>query len=548
MNNLYQYSFLFRRWASSDSVKAETLVTLRLFMFNSWLTRQYINCDSTSRHKGSSVLSEILIFWMPLFVLLMLYWRYAAFQSLAISVGHLMLFFICLSISLIYRVKMLTGANVPLKAIVVYVTTARIGKGYLALFAISSLSYLYIFAVFLGLLTSTNLLFPAVIPSLHITNVTASSQTHKSIGAVNSVKLSEGSGETHMKQQLEYQEFEACEKGNYEKLDLSARSFLFIELKNTELCNVNFEGSDFSFASISNSQIDGLLNDTDFFKSRIESTFFSSASEFMNATFNNVAISNSFFNNANFNSANFNDSQILSTQFFESNFFKTQVTDTTFTYSQLTGADFRFSTIQKSHFIRSQLHSADLSRNNWQWGTITVDENSLQDCLIDKNTVMKKGLFLFLSRCQRVGNEVLIKNGNESFIETIIAANDRQQREDLDLSDLNISQVPPALLDLGYLKSLNLMGNNLRTIEANLILKHLNNLGELDLSSNEISQPEIFTSKHKALKKLKLSNNNLMSFRIPFDSNIYRLDLASNKLISFSDFNGLSKLDTLNFK
>ena len=98
----------------------------------------------------------------------------------------------------------------------------------------------------------------------------------------------------------------------------------------------------------------------------------------------------------------------------------------------------------------------------------------------------------------------------------------------LDLSYLQLTSLPDAILGMLHLKVLDLPFNNLTFFSLN----HMKNLVSLNLSFNKLT---FFSLSHvKNISSLNLANNQLTFFSLNHAKNLASLDLTHNKLTSFS--------------
>jgi hypothetical protein len=117
----------------------------------------------------------------------------------------------------------------------------------------------------------------------------------------------------------------------------------------------------------------------------------------------------------------------------------------------------------------------------------------------------------------------------------------------LDLSNLNLNEIPSDVFELKNLRKLNLSNNNIKVIPSDI--SKLKMLEVLDISNNKITNFYAKICDLKKLKTLNLNNNKIVSIpkQISKIENLRSFSIANNKLKSLPDeFSNLSNLTRLN--
>lgn len=117
----------------------------------------------------------------------------------------------------------------------------------------------------------------------------------------------------------------------------------------------------------------------------------------------------------------------------------------------------------------------------------------------------------------------------------------------LDLSNLNLNEIPAEVFELKNLRKLKLSNNNIKVIPSDI--SKLKMLEVLDISNNKITNFYAKICDLKKLKTLNLNNNKIVSIpkQISKIEKLRSLNIANNNLKSLPDeFSNLSNLTRLN--
>ena len=424
---------------------------------------------------------------LVLTTLILVTWRFASLQDIQLTSFHSLILLIDFALLLFYRLKS---------------DDRRIYIGLITLLSLILTIRAFGLYQVLNHPTKVNLLLDDwVIPSLKVNNLNKYSHLGNGVNPCDS-------SITHP------------------KVSVTQRNFHLLKLKNSTLCNIDFSHSKMLKATISHANLLASFHVADLSDATIEHSVFLPNSSFIGANLKKATINQSIANEVEFSLAKMLHTRIAHSQFLNSQFLQTSlisshVNDTDFSQVNFVKADLSNTKFNKTLLVNNDLRSA-IGLNDYYFMPQeslhpNAEPNIVKHCLLGNSRfrfLSDKEEMLRESGCLIASTEIdkaheLNWTSTQRLAEKLIEAHLIAPRKTLDLTRLNLTQLPKSAYQLTQVSELILNNNPISEQGLEQIILNFPNLSSLSLMSTDIEKIPESIEKLTRLQFLDLSYNNL---------------------------------------
>lgn len=419
--------------------------------------------------------------------LVLVTWRFASLQDIQLSSFHSLILLMDFALLLFYRFKS---------------DNRRLYIGLITLLSLILTSRAFGLYQVLNHPTKVDLLLDDwVIPSLKVNNLNKYSHLGNSVNP--------------------------CDNNiTHPKISVEKRNFHLLKLENSTLCNIDFNHSKMLKATISHTNLLASFNVADLSYATIEHSIFLPNSSFIGANFKKTTINQSIVNEVEFSLAKMLHTRIAHSQFLNSQFLQTSlisshVNDTDFSQVNFVKADLSNTKFNKTLLVNNDFRSA-IGLNDYYFMPQeslhpNTEPNIVKNCLLGNSRfrfLSDKEEMLRESGCLIASNEIEKTQGlnwtsTQRLAEKLIKAHRIAPRKTLDLTRLNLTQLPESAVKLTQMSKLILNNNPISEQGLEQIIANFPKLSSLSLKSTGIENIPESIAALKQLQYLDLSFNKL---------------------------------------
>ena len=562
--NLLEHARTLREWLDHpENERSMNFNLLHAFMLNT--RAKYDGYEALGKNKPQVrtvnyyLLNIIIIGTMsvfPLYLLVLIMWKFASYQNYAITIWHSVLVGVCFLLHIVYWLriqypKFLVYNHDSFSQLSGNLKYCRIESNYL------KLAIILVLIRFIALVATEypslrlvlkNPVVNWVVPHLNVSgekflNIIQQPVHGPNVARNISIKSSAVDALPAMtSEDIQASVFSSTAIRGWEKIcqnrnefvqtKLQKRAFRLANFSDVVMCNVDMKNADLRGSTMDNAIIGGNLENARLNNTSMRRTKFQPGSmltaailddaDLSFAVFKEVDLTLSFARRANFFATQLVDStmvqMILSgarftrTNLFRGNMRSAKLYDTTFKHTYLNAVDLRFVSglSDNKQLIESPIKNCLVDQKviipleeNFEFANCEITVNMVPDTHEDKVAFRRIYEFGFNeTEFMKMGYK---SESTEGFVNNIIDITRLTQSTYIDLSDNDLLEIPTGLLTLSHIEELNLANNQLTSDQIDLLVEYLPQLKKLSLRGLRLEElPESLTQLNQ-LTSLDLS-------------------------------------------
>jgi Leucine-rich repeat (LRR) protein len=614
--NLLEHTRTLKEWLNHPkNNRTANFNLLHAFMLNT--RAKYDAYEASGENKAQArslnyrLLNIIIVGIMsvlPLYLLVLIMWKFANYQSYAITIWHSLLIVGCVLLHIVYWLRiqypaLLANEQDSFVNLYANLKNCRIENVYLKL----AIALVFVRIVALTATQASGELRPLManpivnwlVPHLDVSGEEFPQLKKQAIRGSNlqdqvankvTVAEPEQHGNTEMTTEEADEKLRAsiakstapkswekiCQNNSdFKQTKLDGRALRLANLTDVVMCHVDMVNADLRGASLDNAIIDGTLGNARLNHTSMRDTKFQRGSKLTGANLEKADLNFAVFKGVDFTLATAHGATFFATQLTDAIMVQMDLSHSVFIRSDLFRANMRGATLKEVTFKSTNLNATDIRFvSGFTDSKKQLIESPIKNCRVDAKVVKPLIDKFVLANCKITHNIAIavetynvskrikgfafnendfnkikpLAESTEDLVNNIIDITRLTKSIKIDLSGHNLPEIPSRLLNLSNLEELNFAENQLTKYQIRLLVEHLPTLKSLDLSGNQLTAvPESF-GRLSQLTKLELSGNQLEALPESFGrlSQLTKLDLYGNKLEALPEsFGQLSQLTEL---
>ncbi len=604
--NLLEHSRTLKEWLDHpDNNRTANFNLLHAFVLNT--RAKYDNYETVDNNKlqkrsiNYHLLNIIIIGLMsvfPLYLLVLILWKFASYQSYAITLWHTLWIGICLFLHIVYWLRiqyprLLNSEYDSFRKLLINLKDCRIESFYLAVavalvtIRILGLSSTHFSSVIQPLMSSSPVKW--AVPHIDVSGNEFRSLSQQAMNR-SSLRREEANQKELEASELNSKpskpltlkaaavqawEQQCQDKSAYMSTELVGRSLRLANLSRVILCNVNLTDADLRGANLNNAIIAGTLANADLSGLSMQNTKIQRGTQMTAVTLNDADLTFAVLNEVNLILAKAKNVRFFATQLTDASMVQSDLSSARFTRTQLLRTNLRGANLLDTTFEHTELTGTDLRFVRSLRGVNQLVESTISYCLVDARVVLRLEAHFEKANCDikhniepQIASDFdnewriegfsfnkdkfnQIRNKSEStndLVNSIIAITQSDKQTSIDLSGNNLTLIPSSLLTFSHLKEINLSYNRLTVSQISLLVKNIPGIRVLNIRNNQLTTLPDNIGQLTQLTTLDLSFNKLTKLpdTIGQLTQLTKLNLGDHQLTAVPDSIGqLTKLTEL---